>query len=116
MAKMSPTYRGLIYAAAFFVFSVTIFVIAWIGRVSKFKTYERERGTFMGIEAFRSIHQDAEIPVSPKNLTWKEIDDGKFVLEGDGTRKLSTGKVPKRFKVILTHVGDSWQVADSTWE
>ena len=76
---------------------------------------EKKQGILMATEGFRTIHSDSQIPLNPTHLTWTEVGEGKFVVEADGTRTLSTGKVPKRWSVTLRHDGESWEIVDTNW-
>ncbi len=98
------------------MFSLLIFLSAWSGRAASVRAIEKKQGILMATEGFRTIHKDSEVPLNPTHLTWTEMDEGKYVVEADGTRVLSTGKVPKRWSVTLHHEGDSWQIVDTNWK
>ena len=70
----------------------------------------------MATEGFRTIHKDSEIPLNPTHLTWTEMDEGKYIVEADGTKVYPTTKKPKRWSVTLHHEGDSWQIVDTNWK
>lgn len=98
------------------VFAAITCVIAWKERLDQLAEIQRQEAYIVGAEGFRIMHHDADIPLSGKNVIWKDNGHDDFTLEADGSQRVDKLMKPRRWEVKLHHGDSRWSMVTSAWK
>ena len=82
----------------------------------KLREIEKQQMYLVAAEGFRFMHNDADIPLTARNMTLSNVGADKVVLEADGFQRVKMERRPMRWIATLIHANSLWTVSESKWK